>query len=99
MATIAELKRRFPQSGGQRDLSALEIEVRPSSGQQAHPEPQKDDELRMLAIRGLMNSDPERAMPSLGQALEVSAASPKGKSPALFILPQTAPSQAPRALL
>src|SRR6266849_4682540 len=94
LATIAEFKRRFPQSRWQRDLSALEIEVRQSSGQQVHPEAQKDDELRMLAIRGLMNSDPERAMPLLGKVLEGSAASPKEKSQALFILAQSGSSQA-----
>src|SRR5260370_13065558 len=48
----------------------------------------------MLAIRGLMNSDPERAMPLLGKVLEGSAASPKEKSQALFILAQSGSSQA-----
>ncbi len=94
LATIAEFKRRFPQSRWQKDLGALEIEVRQSSGQAVHPEAQKDDELRMLAIRGLMNSDPERAMPLLGKVLEGSAASPKEKSRALFILAQSGSSQA-----
>jgi hypothetical protein len=94
LATIAEFKRRFPQSRWQKDLGALEIEVRQSSGQAVHPEAQKDDELRMLAIRGLMNSDPERAMPLLGKVLEGGAASPKEKSQALFILAQSGSSQA-----
>jgi HEAT repeat protein len=93
LATIAELKRRFPQSRWQKDASALEIEVRQSSGQPVHPEAQKDDDLRMLAIRGLMNSDPERAMPLLGKVLEGSAASPKEKSQALFILAQSGSPQ------
>jgi hypothetical protein len=93
LATIAEFKRRFPQSRWQKDLGALEIEVRQSSGQPVHPEAQKDDDLRMLAIRGLMNSDPERAMPLLGKVLEGSAASPKEKSQALFILAQTGSRQ------
>lgn len=93
LATIAEFKRRFPQSRWQKDLGALEIEVRQSSGQPVHPEAQKDDDLRMLAIRGLMNSDPERAMPLLGKVLEGSAASPKEKSQALFILAQSGSPQ------
>jgi HEAT repeats len=94
LATIAELKRRFPQSRWQKDASALELEVRQSSGQVVHPEAQKDDELRMLAIRGLMNNDPERAMPLLGKALENGSASPKEKSEALFILAQSGSPQA-----
>src|SRR5258708_2472997 len=94
MANIAELKRRFPQSRWQKDAAALELEVRQSSGQTVHPEAQKDDELRMLAIRGLMNNDPERAMPLLGKVLENGSASPKEKSQALFILAQSGSPQA-----
>src|ERR1700681_3156272 len=93
LATIAELKRRYPQSRWKKDGEALEIEFRQSSGQPVHPEAQKDDDLRMLAIRGLMNSDPERAMPLLGKGLEGSAASPKEKSQALFILAQSGSPQ------
>src|SRR6266481_195432 len=84
LANIAELKRRFPLSRWQKDAAALEIEVRQTSGQAVHPEAQKDDELRLLAIRGLMNSDPERAMPLLGKVLENGSASPKEKSQAMF---------------
>jgi hypothetical protein len=94
LANIAELKRRFPQSRWQKDAAALELEVRQSSGQAVHPEAQKDDELRMLAIRGLMNNDPERAMPLLGKVLENGSASPKEKSQALFILAQSGSQQA-----
>ena len=89
LANIAELKRRFPESRWLRDASALDLEVRQSSGQPVHPEAQKDDELRLLAIRGLMNNDPERAMPLLGKVLENGAASPKEKSQALFVLAQS----------
>lgn len=94
LASIAELRRRFPQSRWQRDASALEIEVKQSTGQAPHPEAQQDDELRMLAIQGLMNSDPERAMPLLGKVLNNPAASPKEKSRALFVLAQSGSSQA-----
>src|SRR5216683_2005539 len=73
LATIADLKRHFPQSRWQKDASALEIEVRQSTNNPAHPENQSDDELKMLAIQGLMNSDPERAMPLLEKVLNGSA--------------------------
>jgi HEAT repeats len=88
LATIAEFKRRFPQSRWLKDTSALEIEVRQSSGQTPHPEAQEDDELRMLALQGLMNSDPDKAIPLLGKVLNSAAASPKEKSRALFVLAQ-----------
>jgi hypothetical protein len=87
LATIADLKKRFPQSRWQKDASALEIEVRQSTGNPAHPENQSDDELKMLAIQGLMNTDPERALPLLEKVLN-GTSSPKEKSKALFVLAQ-----------
>src|SRR5882724_1435985 len=92
LATIADLKRRFPQSRWQKDAGALEIEVRQSTGNPAHPENQSDDELKMLAIQGLMNSDPERAMPLLEKVLNGSG-SPKEKSKALFVMAQSGSPQ------
>jgi HEAT repeats len=98
LASIAELKRRFPQSRWQKDASALEIEVRQSSGNPVHPEGQKDDELRMLALHGIMNSDPDRAIPLLGKVLENGSASPKERSQALFVLAQSGSPQAREVL-
>ncbi len=92
LSTIADFKRRFPQSRWLKDVNALEIEVRQSTGNPAHPENQSDDELKMLAIQGLMNSDPERAMPLLEKVLNGSA-SPKEKSKALFVMAQSGSPQ------
>jgi HEAT repeat protein len=92
LAAIADLKARFPQSRWQRDAGALEIEVRQGTGQPSRPESQGDDELKMLAIQGLMNSDPERAMPLLEKFLQ-SPASPKEKSRAMFVLAQSGSPQ------
>jgi len=94
LASLAELKRRFPQSRWQKDASALEIEVKQSAGQPVHPEAEKDEELRVLALRGIMNSDPDRAIPLLGKRLESGSASPKEKSQALFVLAQSGSPQA-----
>jgi hypothetical protein len=98
LASIAELKRRFPQSRWQKDASALEIEVRQSSGNPVQPGGQKDDDLRMLALHGIMNSDPERAIPLLGKVLENGSASPKERSQALFVLAQSGSPQAREVL-
>jgi hypothetical protein len=92
LAAIADLKARFPQSHWQKDASALEIEVRQGTGQPARPEAQGDQELKMLAIQGLMNSDPERAMPLLEKVLQ-GPASPKEKSRAMFVLAQSGSPQ------
>ncbi|HEY2546106.1 MAG TPA: HEAT repeat domain-containing protein [Candidatus Acidoferrum sp.] len=87
LTTIADLKKRFPQSRWIKDSAALEIEVRQSTGQPAHPESQPDEELKMLAIQGLMNSDPQRALPLLEKVLN-GPATPKEKSKALFVIAQ-----------
>ena len=92
LATIADLKRRFPQSRWQKDASALEIEARQSTGNPAHPENQSDCDLKMLAIQGLMNSDPERGVPLLEKVLN-GAACPKEKSKALFVMAQSGSPQ------
>jgi HEAT repeats/Tetratricopeptide repeat len=98
LASIAELKRRFPQSRWQKDASALEIEVRQTSGNPVQPGGQKDDDLRMLALHGIMNSDPDRAIPLLGKVLENGSASPKERSQALFVLAQSGSPQAREVL-
>jgi hypothetical protein len=93
LATIADLKHRFPQSRWLKDASALEIDVRQQAGQPAHPESQSDDDLKMLAIQGLMNSDPERAMPLLEKVLN-GTDTPREKSKALFVIAQSGSPQA-----
>jgi UPF0716 family protein affecting phage T7 exclusion len=98
LATIADLKHRFPQSRWLRDAGALEIDVRQRAGQPAHPESQSDDDLKMLAIQGLMNSDPERAMPLLEKVLNGSG-TPREKSKALFVIAQSGSPQAQTILV
>jgi hypothetical protein len=97
LATIADLKRRFPQSRWQKDAGALQIEVQQRTGQPPHPETQNDDELKMLAIQGLMNSDPERAMPLLEKVLNGTATS-REKSKALFVIAQSGSPEARQIL-
>lgn len=92
LTNIADLKKRFPQSRWQKDASALEIEIRQGTGHPSRPEVQGDEELKMLAIQSLMNSDPERAMPLLEKVLQGSA-TPKEKSRALFVLAQSGSPQ------
>jgi hypothetical protein len=92
LTTIADLKKRFAQSRWLKDAGALEIEVKQSTGQPAHPESQPDEELKMLAIQGLMNSDPTRAMPLLEKVLN-GPGTPKEKSKALFVLAQNGSPQ------
>jgi hypothetical protein len=88
LATIADLKKRFPQSRWQKDAGALEIEVRQSTGNPAHPENQSDEELKMLALQGIMNADPQKGISILENILNGSG-TPKLKSRALFMAAQS----------
>jgi len=93
LTTIADFKRRFPQSRWEKDVRALEIEVKQSTGQPVKPADQSDEELKMLAIQGLMNSGSEGALPLLEKVINGSG-SPREKSKALFVLAQSGSPQA-----
>ena len=88
LATLADMKKRFPQSRWQKDAGVLELEVKQSTGQPVKPSDQSDEELKMLAIQGLMNSNPDVAMPLLEKVINGSA-TPREKSRALFVLAQS----------
>jgi hypothetical protein len=93
LATIADMKRRFPQSRWLKDAGALELEVRQTTGQKPQPEAQTDAELKILALQALLNSDPERAMPLVEKLLN-GPGSPKDKAKVLFMVAQSGSPQA-----
>jgi hypothetical protein len=75
------------------DAKALELQVRQNAGPVAAPQDQSDEELKLLAIQGLQQADPEQAVPMLEKILQ-GTASPELKARALFVLAQ---SNSPRA--
>jgi tetratricopeptide (TPR) repeat protein len=93
LTTLAEFQKRFADSRWLRDVKALDVELRQASGQKVSPESESDDELKLMALRGLMNSDPDQAMPVL-QKMLAGTNSPKVKDRALFVLSQ---SHSPKA--
>jgi len=88
LTTLADLQKRFGDSRWSRDAKSLEVEVRQASGQRVSPESQNDEELKLLALRGIMQSDPEQALPIIEKML-TGANSPKVKDRALFVLSQS----------
>jgi tetratricopeptide (TPR) repeat protein len=94
LGTIADLLQRFKDSRWIKDAKALEVELRQASGQTVTPESQNDEELKLLALRGLMNSDPDRALPIIEQMLTSASNSPKVKDRALFVLSQSGSARA-----
>ena len=91
--TLEDLQKQFADSRWIKDARALEVEVKQASGQPVSPASQDDDELKLLALRGLMESDPEQAFPAIEKML-TGPNSPKVKDRALFVVSQ---SRSPRA--
>ncbi|MBI3470303.1 MAG: HEAT repeat domain-containing protein [Candidatus Solibacter usitatus] len=88
LAAIEQLRKSNPKSRWLDDAKALEMEVRQAQGQPVKPESESDDDLKLVALSGLVHSDPERAMPILEKLLQ-SGQSPKVKERALFVLMQS----------
>jgi hypothetical protein len=97
LATIADMEKKYAQSRWIKDAKALEIEVRQSTGHPANPDTQDTDDLKMLALQGIMQSDPQRGVPMVENFLN-GPGSPKLKSKALFLLGQNGSSQAREVL-
>jgi hypothetical protein len=93
LATLDGLLKKSPNSRWAGDAKALQVEVRQAGGQPVRPEQESDEELKLLAIRGLLNTDAERAVPMLDALLQSNAA-PKLKEQALFVLGM---SESPKA--
>jgi TolA-binding protein len=84
-AALAELRKAYPSSHWLDDAKALEIEVKQSSGQKVSPESESNDELKLLALEGLVQSDPDRAYPILEKLLK-GPQSPNLKKRAIYVL-------------
>lgn len=97
LASLDELEKSYPTSRWLDDAKALRVEIRSQNGQPVSPETATDEDLKLLALNSLMNTDPDRSMPMLEKLLK-SSNSPKLKERALFVLAQNH-SQASRELL
>jgi hypothetical protein len=84
LAAIAELRKSYASSRWLDDAKSLEVEA----GKPVSPEGESDEELKLLALNGLMNSEPERAFPILETLLK-GAQSPTLKKRAVFVLAQS----------
>jgi len=93
LATLLEFQKVYPHSRWKEDGKALEVEIRQASGQQISPEHVADEDVKLMALNGLLGSDPDRALPIIEKIL-VSNNSAKIKERALFVLTQ---SGTPRA--
>jgi hypothetical protein len=96
-AAIAELRKSHASSRYLDDAKALELQIKQAGGRPVSPEAEADDELKILAFNGLMQSDAEKFLPQLENILKGSG-SPKLKRNALYVLAGSSSTKA-QALL
>src|SRR5262249_34278527 len=96
-AAIDELRKSYGSSRWLEDAKALELEVKQASGKPVTPESESDEEIKLLALNGLMQSDPQRALPLI-EGLLKSAQSPALKKRAVYVLAQSDSAQAQQIL-
>jgi len=92
------LRQAYANSRWQDDARALEIEVREASGEKVNPNSEPDEDLKLMALTGLVNGDPEHAIPMIEKLLQGNQ-SPKLKERALFVLSQSDNAKARQILL
>ncbi len=90
---LAEMQAKFSSSKWANDARALQLEINQASGKKISPEDQADEELKLMAIQGLMNADPARSLPLLEGILN-SQKSLQLKKQALFVLGQSRDTKA-----
>jgi tetratricopeptide (TPR) repeat protein len=93
LTTLAEMRKQFPNSSWIREVGFLELEIRQASGQAVGAEAQVSEDMKLLALQGIMRSDPESAIPIVEKTLAGNS-SVRVKERALFVLSQ---SRVPRA--
>ena len=101
LKSISSLKTGYPKSAWVKDARALEVEIRQANGQTPQVEsagPGGDNELKLLALSGLMNADPDKAIPIIKNMLAASP-SPKLVDRALFVLAQSGKPEARQVLV
>ncbi|MGE5359923.1 MAG: HEAT repeat domain-containing protein [Bacteroidales bacterium] len=97
LTVLQELEKSHPNSRWLSDAKALEMEVKQNAGQSVKPEDHANEDLKLLAINSLMQTDPERAVPMLQQVIK-DRNSLKVKERALFVLAQNNSPQAREAV-
>jgi HEAT repeat protein len=99
LATITALRRDYPQSRYLGEAKVLEADVRRLAGQRIDPQTlDANDELKLIAINGIANTDPERAIPLLEGVLN-GANTLGNKRRALFVLALSKDPKAHQILL
>ena len=93
LESLNEIQKNFPDSRWLEQALALELEVKGAMGKPVSPAATPDEELKLLALNGLLNTDAEQALPMLEKMI-TGPQSLRLKKRALFVVSQ---SKSPRA--
>jgi HEAT repeat protein len=96
LATVAELKKDYPQSTYLKDARVLEVEMQ---GGAASPENVSSDEEKLLALQAVMQNDPEKGLGFAEKWIHSATISAKVKERLLFILSQSDSEKAAQVML
>jgi len=88
LATLSAMEKQYPQSRWLDDAKKLEVEVKQLSGQPVSPDDESNCELKLLALNGLQQADPAKAVPLLVNMMH-NTECVKLRSQALFVLAQS----------
>jgi HEAT repeat protein len=88
LATVLEFQKAFPKSRWMEDVKVLEVELRQSAGQHIEPSHVVDEDVKIMALQGLMNSDPERGVVVIEGIINDPHQPAKLKDKAIFLLSQ-----------
>lgn len=88
LATLSVMEKEYPQSRWLDDAKKLEVEVKQLSGQPVSPDDESNCELKLLALNGLQQADPAKAVPLLVNMMH-NTECVKLRSQALFVLAQS----------
>jgi len=97
LTTLAQLREKYPSSRWLKDARALDLEVRTQSGSPVSPNAEPDDDLKLMAVNSLMQSNPSVALPVVEKVLN-SNNSERVKERALFVLTQNPSPEATKLL-
>ena len=86
VATVNQLAKEFPQSPWLRDARALEVELKQSAGQPVGTDA-ADDDVKLLALQGIMRTNADAALPVIEKML-AGPGNVRLKERALFVISQ-----------
>jgi HEAT repeats len=93
LTAVGTLQNTYGSSPWMNDAKTLEVEIKAAQGKPVNPDSVNDDEIKLIAVSGLIRSDVEKGLPYL-EKMVTGSQSPRVKEEALSLLART---NSPRA--